>query len=143
MVFAAGCGFMNLFQTPMQFPAAYEPDVTPIEQILAENPIDPDADTKTTDLTATKTYSTHLVQTNTDMKPRFHKVHDAFLYVVKGEGIIILTGTRYRVAPGAAITIPRGAVYRLVKVGADPFVAHVIFSPPFDGHDRTYVKLLE
>jgi len=139
----SGCRLLNLLETPMQFPAAYEPDVSPMEQILAENPIRPEEDVKITDLTETKTYSTHVMQCNADIKPQFHKKHDLVLYVVKGEGIVILADTRYRVGPGAAITIPRGTVYSLIKVGTDPFVAYATFSPPFDGYDRTYVKLYE
>ena len=72
--------------------------------------------------------------------PHLHKLHDATVTMLKGQGYLILEKRRIELTAGDVVYIPRGAVHYFVNTASEPTVAFAIYSPPFDGKDIVPVK---
>ena len=89
--------------------------------------------------------SIHLLQLAKDavLGARYHKDHDLTLLCVGGSAIVEIEGERQFARPLTAVVVPRLCAYKIIPHESEsPFVALLIYSPPWDP-DETDVKLLE
>jgi quercetin dioxygenase-like cupin family protein len=70
-----------------------------------------------------------------------HKLHDATVTMLRGEGYLMLGKNRINLKTGDIIHIPRGAPHYYVNMASEPTVALAVYSPAFDGKDTHPVKL--
>jgi mannose-6-phosphate isomerase-like protein (cupin superfamily) len=110
-----------------------------IEKVLAENPLGASENIKITTLGQGQGVSHHVVQVRDREKPHMHKIHDGTVVMVKGRGYLMMDNRRIDLSAGDIVYIPRGAVHYFVNTAAEPAVAFVVFSPPFDGKDTVPV----
>jgi len=106
-----------------------------LEKIIAENPLPPGDNIKVTTLGQGPAASHHVVQIRDREVPHLHKLHDATVMMLKGQGYLILETRRIELTGGDVVYIPRGAVHAFTNTGREPAVAFAIYSPPFDGKD--------
>jgi quercetin dioxygenase-like cupin family protein len=106
-----------------------------LDTILAENPLGPDENIKVTNLGQAQGVSHHVVQVRDREVPHIHKLHDATVVMMRGQGYVMLDKRRVELSPGDTVFIARGAPHYFVNTYGDPSIALVIFSPPFDGKD--------
>jgi mannose-6-phosphate isomerase-like protein (cupin superfamily) len=106
-----------------------------IEKVLAENPLGANENIKITTLGQGQSASHHIVQIRDRETPHVHRIHDGTVMVVKGRGYLMMENRRIDLSAGDIVYIPRGAVHYFVNTAAEPAVAFVVFSPPFDGKD--------
>jgi mannose-6-phosphate isomerase-like protein (cupin superfamily) len=111
-----------------------------IEKVLAENPLGPTENIKITTLGQGQGVSHHIVQIRDQEKPHMHRIHDGTVVVVKGRGYLMMDNRRIDLSAGDIVYIPRGAVHYFVNTAAEPAVAFVVFSPPFDGKDNVPIE---
>jgi len=111
-----------------------------IEKVLAENPLGASENIKITTLGHGQGVSHHIVQIRDREKPHVHKIHDGTVMVVKGRGYLMMDNRRIDLSAGDIVYIPRGAVHYFVNTAAEPAVAFVVFSPPFDGKDNVPIE---
>jgi mannose-6-phosphate isomerase-like protein (cupin superfamily) len=106
-----------------------------ILKIVAENPIGPTETIKIVNLGATDSSSQHIVQVRTAEPPHIHAEHDATVFLVRGNGEMVLGEHKFPLKSGDVMTIRRGQRHFFVNRGRQSAVAVVVFSPPFDGKD--------
>jgi quercetin dioxygenase-like cupin family protein len=106
-----------------------------LEKIIAENPLGVSENIKITTLDQAQSVSHHIVQVRDREAPHKHKIHDGTVIVMKGRGYLMMENRRMNLSVGDVIYIPRDVVHYYVNSAAEPTVAFVIFSPPFDGKD--------
>jgi mannose-6-phosphate isomerase-like protein (cupin superfamily) len=111
-----------------------------LDRWLAENPLPPGDNIKVATLGQGPSASHHIVQIRDRETPHLHKAHDATVFMVKGQGFLMLEKRRIGLTAGDVVYIPRGAVHAFTNTGREPAVAFAIYSPPFDGKDIVPVK---
>jgi mannose-6-phosphate isomerase-like protein (cupin superfamily) len=112
-----------------------------LARVVAENPLGPGENIKITTLGQGQGVSHHVVQIRDRESPHMHKTHDGTVLMVGGRGYMMMDNRRIELAVGDIVHIPRGAVHYYVNTAAQPSVAFVVFSPPFDGKDNVPVKV--
>jgi len=58
-----------------------------------------------------------------------HRV-DQFLYVIDGEGVAVLGGSRTEFEKGDAVCVPAGERHNIVNTGDEPMKLVTLYSPP-------------
>jgi mannose-6-phosphate isomerase-like protein (cupin superfamily) len=112
-----------------------------LARVVAENPLGPGENIKITTLGQGQGVSHHVVQIRDRESPHMHKTHDGTVLMVGGRGYMMMDNRRIELAVGDIVHIPRGAVHYYVNTAAQPSIAFVVFSPPFDGKDNVPVKV--
>lgn len=81
----------------------------------------------------------------TQMKPganfrsHYHNVSDEIDFVIQGEANMMIDGEIHPIKPGDLIYIPPGTIHGFDAFGAENLLVLVIFAPPLDEKDRTFV----
>lgn len=83
--------------------------------------------------------SSHLVRIQGKEPPHVHDHHDMVVTVISGSSVLHLADTNLTLHPGDIIMLSKGEFHWVENIGEDASVAHVVFSPPFDGKDRRIV----
>jgi quercetin dioxygenase-like cupin family protein len=112
-----------------------------LDKILADNPLPPGENIKVANLGRSQSASQHVVQIRDREVPHLHKVHDATVTMLRGEGYLILGKNRINLKAGDIVHIPRGAPHYFVNTASQPTVALAVYSPAFDGKDTHPVNL--
>jgi quercetin dioxygenase-like cupin family protein len=112
-----------------------------LNKILADNPLAPGENIKVANLGRSQSASQHVVQIRDREVPHLHKVHDATVTMLRGEGYLILGKNRINLKAGDIVHIPRGVPHHYVNTASEPTVALAVYSPAFDGKDTHPVKL--
>jgi quercetin dioxygenase-like cupin family protein len=112
-----------------------------LDKILADNPLAPGENIKVANLGRSQSASQHVVQIRDREVPHLHKVHDATVTMLRGEGYLILGKNRINLKAGDIVHIPRGVPHHYVNTASEPTVALAVYSPAFDGKDTHPVKL--
>jgi quercetin dioxygenase-like cupin family protein len=112
-----------------------------LSQLIEENPIDPKVDFLIRDAAFGKNCSIDVTQAmpGSHYPAHYHSCHDEIDYVIQGRANMTVDGKNYSIKPGDLIYIPPFTVHDFVVVGDETYQVIVIFAPPFDGKDRTYV----
>jgi quercetin dioxygenase-like cupin family protein len=106
-----------------------------LDKILADNPLAPGENIKVANLGRSQSASQHVVQIRDREIPHLHKVHDATVTMLRGEGYLILGKKRINLKAGDVVHIPRGVPHYFVNTASQPTVALAVYSPAFDGKD--------
>jgi len=81
------------------------------------------------------------IATGSELTLSRHIRTDITLIALSGAATLRMEDTRYAVAPGQVVTIPRMSNYAIRPVdGADGFAALIIFSPTYDPRDIRVVE---
>lgn len=84
--------------------------------------------------------SHHLVVVRKEEPLHYHASHDAWAFVLKGEGDFLLGEKTLALHPGSSVYIPRGIRHKATARGVESLAAFVIFTPPYDGKDTIPVE---
>ena len=106
-----------------------------LDKILADNPLPPGENIKVANLGRSQSASQHVVQIRDREIPHLHKVHDATVTMLRGEGYLILGKKRINLKAGDIVHIPRGVPHYFVNTASQRTVALAVYSPAFDGKD--------
>ena len=112
-----------------------------LDKILADNPLPPGENIKVANLGRSQSASQHVVQIRDREVPHVHKVHDATVTMLRGEGYLILGKNRINLKAGDVVHIARGVPHYFVNTASQPTVALAVYSPAFDGKDTYPVNL--
>jgi quercetin dioxygenase-like cupin family protein len=112
-----------------------------LDKILADNPLPPGENIKVANLGRSQSASQHVVQIRDREIPHLHKVHDATVTMLRGEGYLILGKKRINLKAGDVVHIPRGVPHYFVNTASQPTVALAVYAPAFDGKDTHPVNL--
>jgi quercetin dioxygenase-like cupin family protein len=112
-----------------------------LEKILAGNPFGPADNIKVTDLGRSASASQHVVQIRDREFLHVHKIHDATVTMLRGQGYLVLDKKRVNLKAGDVIHIPRGVAHQYVNTTGEPTVALAVYAPAFDGKDTHPVNL--
>jgi len=106
-----------------------------LEKILADNPLGPADNIKVTNLGRSTSASQHVVQIRDREFLHVHKIHDATVTMLRGQGYLVLDKKRVNLKTGDVIHIPRGIAHQYVNTSREPTVALAVYAPAFDGKD--------
>jgi len=112
-----------------------------LEKILADNPLGPADNIKVTNLGRSASASQHVVQIRDREFLHVHKLHDATVTMLRGQGYLVLAKQRVKLKAGDVIHIPRGVAHQYVNTTGEPTVALAVYAPAFDGKDTHPVNL--
>ncbi len=112
-----------------------------LDEMLAENPLPAGENIRVVNLGRTQSASQHLVQIRDREALHVHKLHDATVTVVRGQGYLVLGQRRVELKAGDIVQIARGVPHCYVNTGTEPTVALAVYAPAFDGKDTQPVKL--
>ena len=84
--------------------------------------------------------SHHLVALRKGEEPHRHARHDLLIVMLRGHGSMLQGGEERAVGVGSILYVPRGHVHAFRNASAEPALAYVVYSPPFDGEDRIDVE---
>jgi quercetin dioxygenase-like cupin family protein len=149
LLLLCGCGrsvldpaIVDELKHPTKFPDIYVAKVLDVDKLMAEYPLEEVEKVKVVPVGDTK-YSTIqmvVVRQGVEIPTHYHKDHDEMVHVKKGEGIVILDGTRYHVKEGEVILIPRRVRHKFMNTGEGVSVAFSVFYPPHTGEDVKFIK---
>lgn len=74
------------------------------------------------------------------LKPHFHRTHNETLYVIKGEGQLLINDKWVDFKPGGVHFNPVGKIHTTRQVGTEPLVFLSIFTPGMEEPDRQFVE---
>lgn len=106
---------------------------------LADHPLAQGQAISLIELDRTDAASRHIVQILDREALHVHQRHDLWVRVERGAGTLRLGSATRRLQAGSVVTIPRGVAHSFVNESAEPAVALVVFTPPFDGADTVLV----
>ena len=112
-----------------------------LEKILADNPLAPGDNIKVANLGRSASASQHIVQIRDREFLHVHKIHDATVTMLRGQGYLVLDRQRINLKAGDVIHIPRGVAHQYVNTAGEPTVALAVYAPAFDGKDTHPVNL--
>lgn len=75
-----------------------------------------------------------------EVRAHYHRYHTEHVVVVEGEAIMQLGDTSFTIAPGRAISIPRGTPHAVRVTSIAPLRVISVQSPYFDGSDRVLIE---
>jgi mannose-6-phosphate isomerase-like protein (cupin superfamily) len=115
----------------------------PPVRVLAAGPVDPStvAGFRSELLFATEAYSVHRALLNEALRPHYHRFHAETVVVLSGRARLRIGDAWHELGPRSIAHVPRGVVHEVQPLEpGTPLDALSIFSPPFAGTDRVFVK---
>ena len=134
--FLAGCACCNT-PSPSVFGSLPHQQ---IQKALQDNPLGEKENFKIVMLSKDSASSYHVVQIRGKERLHLHRWHGAKVLLWKGKGTLLLDGKSIALREGEEIQIPAGAPHAFTNQSADPAVAVVQFTPPFDGKDTQHLE---
>jgi len=86
------------------------------------------------------TYNIVRIVEGAGVKPHFHKTHTEFVYVIKGNGRLVVNETQVKVGPGSVHFNPIGKIHGLKNVGKGELIILSIFTPVMKTRDLKFVQ---
>ncbi len=77
------------------------------------------------------------------VKAHVHKYHSESIYVIEGEGEMVLDGKPIPLLPGVFVSIPIGMVHSVTVSSELPIKVLSVQSPEFFGKDRFFIETQE
>lgn len=84
--------------------------------------------------------STFLIWIKKEVKAHRHEFHTEHVYIVEGNGTLMLGDTMYTIKAGNWIYIPQNTIHRVRVTSSFPMKVISIQTPYFDGSDRILEK---
>jgi mannose-6-phosphate isomerase-like protein (cupin superfamily) len=75
-----------------------------------------------------------------EVKKHKHVLHSEHVYILDGEGEMLLGDRSFKVKKGDIIFIPKNTVHSLTVTSATPVKVLSVQAPVFDGKDRQFVE---
>jgi len=137
IVLGAGLGFFSACVSAPHFYLQYGNEYREfdLEKLLADNPLAPGDNIKVANLGRSASASQHVVQIREREILHVHKIHDATVTMLRGQGYLVLDTKRVNLKAGDVIHIPRGVAHQYVNTSGEPTVALAVYAPAFDGKD--------
>jgi mannose-6-phosphate isomerase-like protein (cupin superfamily) len=104
---------------------------------LAAEPLPPDEGFRVTELGRDAHTSHHLVWIRDREVPHRHDRHDLVVVMLRGHGAMRLGAEERPVGEGSILYVPRGTPHAFRNLTGAPALAYAVYSPAFDGADRT------
>ncbi len=106
-----------------------------------ENPVDRKIGflTKQTLLGDNESINLTQLEPGSHFKAHYHSISDEIDFVVKGQANMTVDGEVRPIKPGDLIYIPPGVVHGFDAFGDENLLVLVVFAPPLDEKDRTFV----
>ncbi len=116
--------------------------ITPqvIDTVLQRAPLGLGEDLHAETLLVTPEFSAHLLQYRVSERRHIHRAHHLTYIVYRGQGEVYIDDYRHPARPGDVFHIPRGTPHFCDNTGAEPLVAVLIFTPPYDLKDSIPVE---
>jgi mannose-6-phosphate isomerase-like protein (cupin superfamily) len=84
--------------------------------------------------------SSFVIVIPTEVKKHKHISHSEHVYILEGEGEMLLGDKKFKVKKGDFIFIPKGTVHALKVTSKEPVKVISLQAPYFDGKDRILVS---
>ena len=112
-----------------------------LTKFAEENPIDPKLDFLIKQAALGKNASVELAQVapGTHFGAHYHNASDEIDYVIQGQVNMTIEGEVLSIKSGDLIYLPAFTVHSYDVLGDENFIAFVVFAPPFNETDRTFV----
>ena len=107
-----------------------------LERILADDPLAAGENIKVASLGRSASASQHVVQIGDREALHVHKIHDATVTMMRGQGYLFLADKRVKLKAGDIVHVQRGVPHQYVNTASEPTVLLAVYSPPFDGKDN-------
>ena len=75
-----------------------------------------------------------------EVKPHKHEYHSEHVFVIDGEGQMILENKLFTIKKGDLIFIPKNSIHSVKTTSKQPLKVMSIQAPIFDGKDRIIIK---
>ena len=83
--------------------------------------------------------SHHVVAIRDREQPHSHERHDLFVVILRGHGTMLLGDEERPVGLDSILYVPRGTTHAFHNTSGEPAFAYAVYTPAFDGRDRTPV----
>lgn len=116
--------------------------ITHIDEILKENPLPFGKEVQMINIAHNDTISVFVMRINENFEIglHFHKTHDETIYVIKGEGKMLVHNKWFNIKTGSIHFNPMGKVHSVKNTGNEPLVIISIFTPVMREFDRHFVQ---
>ena len=114
-----------------------------LEPFLADHVRPAEQPVRVDEVARTPSASYHLVQVHGSEKPHRHLQHDLTVLVLRGEGTLVLSGTKLQLAAGDVAVIARGTVHWFASAPGRDAVALVTFAPALDAPDTVPAEVID
>jgi mannose-6-phosphate isomerase-like protein (cupin superfamily) len=84
--------------------------------------------------------SSFIIFIKKEVKKHKHVVHSEHVYILDGEGEMLLGEKTFKVKKGDLIFIPKNTPHSLKVISATPMKVLSVQAPMFDGKDRMFVE---
>ena|ERR1043165_4998695 len=84
--------------------------------------------------------SSFVIYVKKEVKKHTHSEHTENVYILEGEGEMLLGGKTFNVKKGDMLFIPMGTPHALKVTSSKPVKVLSIQSPKFDGKDRIFIE---
>ena len=112
-----------------------------LNNFAKENPIDHKLGFLTKQTLLGKNESINLTQLEpgSHFEAHYHSISDEIDFVVQGQANMTIDGKVRLIKSGDLIYIPPGVVHAFATLGDENLLVLVVFAPPLDEKDRTFV----
>jgi quercetin dioxygenase-like cupin family protein len=112
-----------------------------LNNFAKENPIDHKIGflTKQTLLGENESINLTQLEPGSHFKAHYHSISDEIDFVFQGQASITIDGKVRPIKSGDLIYIPPGVVHAFDAIGDENLLVLVVFAPPLDEKDRTFV----
>jgi quercetin dioxygenase-like cupin family protein len=112
-----------------------------LTKFAEENPIDPKIDflIKQAALGTNASIDLSQVAPGTHFGAHYHNASDEIDYVIQGQANMTIEGEVLFIKSGDLIYVPASTVHSYDILGDENFIALVVFAPPLNESDRTFV----
>ncbi len=112
-----------------------------INKFIEENTIDRKIGFLTKQTVLGKNASINLTQLapGAHFKAHYHSISDEIDFVIQGQANMTIDGEVRPIKPGDLIYLPPGTVHGFDALGTENLLVLVVFAPPLDEKDRTFV----
>ena len=84
--------------------------------------------------------SSFLIWIKTEVKPHKHAFHSEQVYVLQGNGTMMLEEKELVINPGDLIYIPKNTIHSVQVISEHPMKVISTQAPIFEGKDRIFIK---
>ncbi len=107
------------------------------DALIARAELPPDQDFRVVEVDRDAHTSHHVVAIRRREQPHRHDRHDLLVVLLRGYGSMLLGDEERPLGVGSILYVPRGTPHAFRNTSAQPAVAYAVYTPPFDGTDRT------
>ncbi len=92
-------------------------------------------------LATTDDATSFVIWVKSDVQAHLHEYHTEHVYIIEGNGIMLLGDDTINISPKDIIAIPPGTTHAAINKGSMPLKVLSIQAPEFKGEDRQFVPV--